>query len=694
MKRHRRSIRQQLIAYGITLTALALAILMLGTQAYNTLDKYRALSGAMHVGADVIGRNSAAAILFRDEADAAAVLSSLAAAPDVLHAIIFLPDGSRLAEYHADGNSGCRYKMANGSNMPVESSSLQFSWCSVQLHKPIFLHGQRIGSVALEYSLTPLFSSILFELLFGICTLLAILGLSLLIWRRFATRITSPLRHLSDVTQQVSLHQDFGLRAVVASNDEVGRLASDFNGMMDKLQRYDVRLKEELQQRRAAEARLNQLAYHDNVTGLHNRHFFKERLDELIDQACRHGHGCALLLIDLDGFKKINDTLGHDMGDELLRQVAVRLKRGIRDTDIVCRLGGDEFAIIAGGNATRDQVQQLAQRLVELMAPAYRLRDQQVYVTGSIGACLSPEHATDKELLIKYADIALYQAKEQGKNGYCIYQPGSAAYLDNLFRIESDLRAALASNQLRLHYQPRFTAAERKLVGFEALLRWHHPELGWVAPAQFIPIAENTDLIVPIGEWVLEQAMRQLVEWKRLDPGLQISVNLSGHQLRQEAAIDGLISKLNAAALDPGDVALELTECALAESTEVIHTRMRHLREAGFLLALDDFGAGHSSLSYLHSFPFDHIKIDRTFVEKLGPERDSQILLKAMVTLGQALNAEVAAQGVRNEEQVEVLAALGCHCVQGPYLGEPMLADTAQILIEQAIMACPLNSRS
>ncbi|MGR2739219.1 putative bifunctional diguanylate cyclase/phosphodiesterase [Billgrantia sp. Q4P2] len=692
MQRHRRSIRKQLIAYGITLTALALAMLMLGTQAYNTWDKYRALSGAMHVGADVIGRNSAAAILFGDQADATEVLSSLAAAPDILHAAIFLPDDTRLADYHSPTGLGCRHGMASESVVP-ESSRLQFSWCSVQLHKPIVLHGQRIGSVALEYSLAPLFSSILFELLFSIFAILMALLLSLLIWRRFATRITLPLFHLSDVTQQVSQHRDFSLRAAVTSDDEVGRLATDFNGMMDQLQRYDVRLKEELRQRRAAEARLHQLAYHDNVTGLHNRHFFKERLEEVIDQACRHGHGCALLLIDLDGFKKINDTLGHDMGDELLRQVAVRLKRGIRDTDIVCRLGGDEFAIIAVGDAARAQVQQLAQRLVELMAPAYRLRDQQVFVTGSIGACLCPEHAQDKELLIKYADIAMYQAKEQGKNGYCIYQPGSAAYLDNLFRIESDLHEALTSNQLHLHYQPRFTAADRKLAGFETLLRWEHPELGQIAPTQFIPLAENTELIVPIGEWVLEQAIRQLVEWKRIDPGLKISVNLTGQQLRQDAAVDGLISKLHASTLGPGDVALELTESALAESTEVIHARIRRLREAGFLLALDDFGAGHSSLSYLHSFPFDQIKIDRTFVERLGPERDSQILLKAVVTLSKALNAEVAAQGVQHEEQVEILTTLGCDHLQGRYLGEPMPTDTAQVLIGQAL-ACPISPRS
>ncbi|MCE8033654.1 MULTISPECIES: EAL domain-containing protein [Halomonadaceae] len=693
MKQSRRSIRTQLVAYGVSLTALALAILMLGTLAYNTWDKYRALSGAMHVGADVIGRNSAAAILFGDEADAAEVLSSLAAAPDILHATVLLPDGTRLADYHSQAGLGCRHGIATVSVVP-ESSSLQFSWCSVQLHKPIVLHGQRIGSVALEYSLAPLFSSILFELLFGILAILLTLLLSLLIWRRFATRITLPLFHLSRVTQQVSQQQDFSLRAVVASNDEVGRLASDFNGMMDQLQRYDVRLKEELRQRRAAEARLNQLAYHDSVTGLHNRHFFKERLDEVIDQACRHGDGCAVLMIDLDGFKKINDTLGHDMGDELLRQVASRLRNGVRDSDIACRLGGDEFAIIARGDATRDQIQQLAQGLVELMAPAYQLQGKRVFVTGSIGASLCPEHAADKELLVKYADIAMYQAKEKGKNGYSIYRPESATYLDNLFRIENDLHEALVSNQLQLHYQPRYTTADRKLVGFEALLRWDHPELGQIAPAQFIPVAENTELILPIGEWILQQASQRLAEWKRIAPGLKLSLNLSGQQLKHDEAIEGLVSILRASTLSRGDIELELTESSLLEITEVIRVRMQRLLESGFLLALDGFSAGYSSLSYLHSFPFTRIKIARSFIEQLSPDPGSQALVSAMVAIGETLGLDITAQGVEYAEQLDILATIGCSQAQGLYLGEPMSADATRELIEQAYNRSLINPRS
>ncbi|GGY00664.1 hypothetical protein GCM10007160_30480 [Litchfieldella qijiaojingensis] len=683
MKQSHRSIRKQLITFGVYLTTLALAILMLGTLVYETLDKRRVLIDAMHVGADVIGRNSAAAILFRDAGDAADVLSSLVGAPQVLHAAIFLPDGTRLAEYHSDGGLGCPHRIASGSIGSNTTDGLNFSWCSVLIHKPVILHGQRIGSVALEASLEPLVSSILFELLFGIIAILVTLLLSLLIWRRFATRITHPLLHLSKVTQQVRIRQDFSLRADVVSRNEVGRLTHNFNRMMGQLQRYDVRLKEELRQRRKVEEQLNQLAYHDNVTGLHNRHYFMEQLESVIGCARQYNQNCALLVIDLDGFKKVNDTLGHDMGDELLRQVALRLKHGVRDDDIVCRLGGDEFAIIAKCDATRQQVEQLAERLVEQMAPAYRLQDKQVFVTASIGACLCPEQATDKDMLVKNADIAMYQAKDKGKNGYCVYHPGAAAYLDTRFMIENDLHEALTSNQLQLHYQPQFTTSGRTLVGFEALLRWHHPKLGWISPAEFIPVAEDTELIIPIGEWVLEQASRQLVEWKQVKSDLKISVNLSGQQLKNEAAINRMIAILHASPLARGDIELELTESSLPETTESIRIRMQLLLEAGFLLALDDFGTGHSSLFYLHNFPFTRIKIYRGFIERIKSRSDSQALIRTMVAIAAALDLGITAQGVESEEQLGILSAIGCDLVQGLYLGEPMSADEAQALFEQ-----------
>lgn len=685
MQRSQNSILHQLVGYGILITALALFLLMVGTQAYNTLNKYRALSGAMHVAADVIGSNSSAAILFQDEVTATEVLYSLWASPDMLRATIMLPDGRQLAEYHAVDNLDCPPTNPGQEYLLETSSGLQFSWCSVGLQQPIYLHDERIGTIALEYSLKSLRSSILFELLFGILTILATLGLSLLLWRRLATRITRPLRHLSQVTQQVSHQQDFGVRAVVETHDEVGRLTGDFNGMMEKLQQYDVQLKEELQQRRAAEERLNQLAYHDNVTGLHNRHFFNERLDEVIAQVCRHGHGFALLLIDLDGFKKINDTLGHDMGDELLCQVATRLKSSMRTTDKVCRLGGDEFAIITGGDITRDKAKQLAQKMVEMLASAYPLGDQWAFVTGSIGVCLCPEHAKDKELLVKYADIAMYQAKEQGKNGYCVYRPGSEVYLDDLVRIEQDLHNALALNQLRLHYEPWFTASERTLTGFETQLYWEHPRLGIINPAQFLPIASQTGLIVPIGEWVMEQAMQQLAMWKRVDPKLKISIPLSDQTLHLDTSVEHLIAVRDEASLAPGDVELVLSDHdALAESSGELYACVRRLRDAGFLLTLDGFGAGHSSFTCLQRLSFDHLKIDGSLVEHLGQAECSQTLLQAMMGFGSVLQVSMIARGIHNEEQARILAGLGYVRLQGPYLCEPVSATMAQALIEQA----------
>ncbi|WP_158541159.1 bifunctional diguanylate cyclase/phosphodiesterase [Marinomonas piezotolerans] len=685
MQRFQRSILHQLVTYGILITALALFLLMMGTQAYNAFNKYRALSSAMHVAADVIGSNSTAAILFQDEITATEVLHSLSASPDMLRASITLPSGSQLAEYHAVDHLDCPPTNTAKENLLETSSGLQFSWCSVGLQQPINLHGERIGTIVLEYSLKTLRSSILFDLLFGILSIVATLGLSLLLWRRLAIRITRPLRHLSNITQQVSSKQDLGVRAVVTSRDEVGRLTSDFNGMMEKLQQYDVQLKQELQQRRIAEERLNQLAYHDNVTGLYNRHYFNECLDDVIAQSCRNDHGFALLLIDLDGFKKINDTLGHDMGDQLLCQVASRLKNSMRASDKVCRLGGDEFAIITGCNIGPDEAQQLAQKLVDTLASAYSLGDRWAFITGSIGICLCPEHAKDKELLVKYADVAMYQAKEQGKNGYCVYAPGSEVHLDDLVRIEHDIHDALASNQLRLNYEPWFTASERALAGFEAQLYWEHPQLGVIHPTQFIPIANLTGLIVPIGEWVVEQAMQQLAKWKQLDPELKISLPFYAQMLHQASSVERLIAARDNASLGPDDVELVMSEHeALAESSSMLHASIKRLRETGFLMTLDEFGAGPSSLPCLQHVSFEHLKVDSALVAHLDQAQCSHALLQAMVGFGSALKVTMIAQGILNEEQAKILACLGYARLQGPYLCEPVSANAAQALLEQA----------
>ncbi len=423
MKKTKQSIRYQLIRFGFYLTALALAILTLGTQIFNTYDKHQSLIQSLHVSADILGRNSAAAILFKNEPDAYELLSSLQANPNILQAALFLQDGTVLAKYAAKNSGGCQSITA-----PVDSvliDDMQFTWCSVLHYHSVSLHGQRIGEVAIEYSIKPLIDEIIIDLMVSAIAIVITLTISLIIWRRLAMRITEPLRKLSELTRQVERSHDFSLRAEIVNDDEVGRVAENFNSMMEQLNCHHARLNDELIQRRCAEKRLNELAYYDNVTGLHNRHYFKERLEEIVNIAIQGRQNCAVLFIDLDGFKKVNDALGHDAGDELLRLVSRRLEAVLRSNDIICRLGGDEFAIITTLGVTKVQVEILAKRLISEFSKVYMIASNQLFVTASIGISLCPEQAGNMEALVRNADIAMYQAKENGKSCFSIYDPSS-----------------------------------------------------------------------------------------------------------------------------------------------------------------------------------------------------------------------------------------------------------------------------
>jgi EAL domain-containing protein (putative c-di-GMP-specific phosphodiesterase class I) len=323
------------------------------------------------------------------------------------------------------------------------------------------------------------------------------------------------------------------------------------------------------------------------------------------------------------------------------------------------------------------------------VAPVYLLGGERVFVTASIGISLYPEQAENMEILIRNADIAMYQAKEQGKNGYCIYHPSSSDHISTRFRLENDLHEALASNQLSLHYQPLYSADNLELSGFEALLRWNHPVMGYISPGEFIPYMESTELIFPIGEWVLEKAIQQLVEWKRIKPDLYVSINLSGSQLKCETSIKRILSALDESPLNQGDVELELTESSLLETSDTIRNRMQRLLEAGFQLALDDFGTGYSSLSYLHNFPLTRIKIDRAFAKTLTLNPDSHAMVRSIVAIGEALNLSITAEGIETEEQLKIISRLGVDHLQGFYLGKPMPEENAlAVIMQHAKMRC------
>jgi diguanylate cyclase len=689
----RSTIRRQITTLGLALTALVLGAFALGMVLHEAANRRHALEAGLLTEAGIVGSNSAAAVAFGNVEEADEILASLAASPDVVQARIFLPDGRTLGRYAAAGAIAgeCHALRADAAH---DTASWDLRWCGAALYRHIRLHGEVVGTVGLEASLRSTYRALAGTI--GASLALAALAfcVSIPLWRRVAARVAEPLTRLVQVTERVSREQDFSLRALISGSLEVDGLANGFNQMMSQLQQRDERLNHELNQRRRAELRLNDLAYFDSVTGLHNRHYFRERIDGAVARATREHGRCALIYIDLDGFKQVNDTLGHDRGDELLREVGRRLTETLRRSDGVCRLGGDEFAVIVDDPSNSQQVETIAGKLVEALGMPYRLGDRCApTVSASIGACLYPDDADDRDSLMRHADSAMYRAKERGKNRYCLYHAGGAEPPSRHQQLEQALEGALARGELHLVYQPQVALpppdaapGSPAVTGFEALLRWRHPSLGSIAPTEFIPLAEASGAIEPIGEWVLREACARLGQWRAVNPALQMSVNLSARQLTSDEGIDRLAQVLAASGLAAGAVELELTESLLVDRSDLMLGRLGRLRAAGFGLGVDDFGTGYSSLAYLDSFPITTLKIDRAFVRNLGHASHSDAIARAIVAIGAALGAEVIAEGIETPGQAAALHALGCRRGQG-FLYAPPLAESGALAMLQTAPA-------
>ncbi|MEE4537675.1 MAG: EAL domain-containing protein, partial [Erythrobacter sp.] len=482
---------------------------------------------------------------------------------------------------------------------------------------------------------------------FGILAVLALSG-------RVARTVTGPLSKLDDATRAISEGRDVDLR--IESGDEIGRLARSFTAMAMAIEER--------------EREIIHVGLHDGLTGLPNRKLFTEQLSSVLARR-KAKDRVMVAYVDLDDFKVINDTLGHPSGDALLCDVSDHLRTVLPDA-LIARLGGDEFAVLIGNIGENESVAALADNLKQCFDREICIDGQRASCSASIGIAIAPSDGEDDVALMKNADLALYRAKREGKSTYQFFEPSLDEQARQRRQTELDLRTALNKGHFELNFQPLYNISEKHVVGFEALLRWNHPERGRIGPAEFITLAEETGLILPIGEWVIREACHQASTWPEQ---ISVAVNISPKQFSYPGLAGTILHALAASGLHPSRLELEITESIFIADPEKTMATLHGLRDLGVRIALDDFGTGYSSLSYLRAFPFDKIKIDRSFVEDLGADGSGHAVIRAITALADALGMETLAEGVENFEQFEVLESEGCKYIQGYMFSKPVGAD-------------------
>ncbi len=438
-------------------------------------------------------------------------------------------------------------------------------------------------------------------------------------------------------------------------------------------------------ERKRSEKRLNYLAQYDNLTGIPNRQFLTEQLDQALARAYRAKTKVALFYLDLDKFKAVNDMMGHDAGDSLLKEVAQRLYLHTRAGDVLARLGGDEFALVVEGLKAAGDAESIALNLIDALQEPFHTHGRETVVTAAIGITVYPDDSNDPAVLFKNADIAMYQAKESGRNEFRFFTERMHSELLERHKLEQDIQSALHLKQFALVYQPKVDMLTHRLTGMEALIRWNCPDRGLVRPAEFIRTAEDSGYIVPLGYWIIGDVCRTLSNWQR--DGLKVapvSINVSARQFQQADFPERVAEILDTHGIDPALIELELTEGLLMEDTDASQNCLRRLKEIGLRIAIDDFGTGNSCLAYLQKFPIDILKIDKSFVDELGENTDSEHICRAIISLAKVLQLETVAEGVETERQLNFLKDAGCNIAQGYLFGHPIWGREIVDLLEHS----------
>lgn len=705
------SIRRKLTMIIMIIVTVSL---LLASVAFITSDRLytqKNVGENLRMMAGMIAASSTAAILFSDSTSAVETLSFLDSQENIETAIIYDAEREVFARYSKDGFT---------ETLPEPSGlteNLLFWGDHIELFTNITYQGEVIGNIYLRSDLQATHD----RLVWFLTIVGAVLAVSLLVAFTLIARmqhiITAPLLRLSAIARRISTERNYSLRVQGIGKDELGILIHDFNAMLDEIKMRDEQLenhKEELEERvtqrtneleqanrqlaaskeeaESVAKRMEYHAHHDDLTGLPNRVLLNDRLNTELSHARRNQSMLALLFLDLDRFKLINDSLGHATGDQLLRIVSRRLSSCLRDGDTVARLGGDEFMVLLPQISSSPDAGRIGNKIIAALTEPCSCNGHDLHITTSVGISIYPYDGTDAETLVKHADISMYRAKELGRNKMIYFTPEMNLGSRKRLALETCLRRALKNNQLKLLYQPKIDITCNRIVGAEALLRWELPGSGSISPLEFIPIAEESGLIVPIGEWVLQTAFAQLRDWHAADfPDLTIAVNLSAAQLSRPGFENILESALFDSGINPACVELEVTENVAMQNIETASVTLHKLKKMGVTIAMDDFGTGYSSLSYLRQLPIDTVKLDKSFVSEIPENKEDTLIAQAIISMTGSLNLSLVVEGIENIRQLNFFKQQGCSLVQGYLFSEPVTGEAMLKLLHNQCLPGSLN---
>ncbi|MEE9551427.1 MAG: EAL domain-containing protein, partial [Gammaproteobacteria bacterium] len=622
---------------------------------------------------NLIADNIASSLIFQDERSANATLSSLRRDSTVRYACLIDIDGKLFAQFERSPGDSVQL------SVPLIEYGVHLGEQYVEVLRPVILNDTVIGTVFIRSDLTDFRKKIVQYGYIVIAVFFLSLFLAGILSQRFQKLITGPIQQLVTLAKDISIEEDYTKRLDLKRDDELGTLIDGFNSMLSVIEDRERRLHEHTEHLEhlvhIRSEQLHKQAYFDSLTELPNRNMLLDRLNQEIARSKRGHESFALLFLDLDRFKTINDTLGHHVGDQLLRAIAERLAVTVRKEDMVGRLGGDEFVMLLTNITTQKSLEIIAESILVLFSKPFELSQSSttLHVTASIGICLYPQDGDDVETLMRNADASMYEAKANGPGHYFFYRKGINAASHRQLAIENQLRHALTGNEFHLCYQPQVRLEDETLIGTEALIRWSNKNLGKVFPNEFIPLAEEIGIINEIGEWVVEEACSQNKKWQISGyPPIIIAVNISASHLLTANFVSKVKDILEKTQLEPRYLEIEITEDMFLDNSDRIMGNLMQLKDIGVRIAIDDFGTGYSSLSYLQSFPVDILKLDGTFIKEIGKNKTSEDIVSATINLVHSLGLKMVAEAVETKMQWDFLIKHGCDYVQGHYFSRPL----------------------